>query len=328
MCGSKAGTLPRGGEVKILVTGATGFFGRAIIQQLVAQGHEVTGAARRPDGRTAALALDVTDINACYSILTLHRFDVVVHAAALAHVRSGLVNAEICHTVNALGASNVAQAAADTGVKHYIFISSVMVYGDFDLPPVVTEMTPLRATGPYGVAKIEGERTALAAAAGGMETSILRMASMYAPSWLFNVRKRVAPPVVGHWMHFALDALTPRYSLCSRRLGVETIVQLVDGKLPPAIYNVADAHIYSQNEIRCAIAQVQGRCPVLPIPLAVPRMAMRIIETALPDGPRRDRSRSRYWKFCERNVYSSAKLVAAGIHAPADLLSLNNIPDV
>lgn len=309
--------------MKVLVTGATGFFGRAIVHRLVAQGHNVIGAARRPDGRTAALALDVSDINACHSILTTHQFDVVVHAAALAHVRSGSLDTKMCHAVNALGAGNVAKAAADAGVMRYIFISSVMVYGDFDLAPIVTEATPLRATGPYGLAKIEGEEATLSAAARGMEISILRMASMYAPNWFFNVRKRIAPPVIGCWIHFALDTLTPRYSLCSRHLGVETIMRIADGRLPSAIYNVADSHIYSQDEILAAITKVEGRRPVLTIPLTIPRMALRIIETTLPNGHHRNLFRGQYWKFCEHNVYSSAKLVSAGIRAPADLLNLS-----
>lgn len=307
--------------MRVLVTGATGFFGGAIFRHLEMAGHDVVGASRSPDGLYGTISLDVADRNACREVMKSGCFDAVVHAAALAHVRPSSVDQIKCREINAMGAGNVAQAARDFGVKRYVFISSVMVYGDFDLPDVVDETTPLLSTDIYGLAKIQGENASLSVA-GEMEVSILRMASMYSDDWLFNVRKRVIPPMIGRWVYFSLDGLAPRYSLCSGRLGVAAVARVLDGSLTSGIYNVADDHVYSQDEIRHAVMRVEGIRPVITVPIILPNMLLRFAQAVMPGGSRVDRSRSRYWKFCKRNVYSSRKLTRAGIQAPPDLLNL------
>jgi nucleoside-diphosphate-sugar epimerase len=305
--------------VKVLVTGASGFFGSAIVRELRAHGHEVHGAARRPDGVHANIALDITDPDAVQVVLA-SGFDGVVHSAALAHVRLTADDARRADAVNAVGASNVAAAAASTGVAHYVFISSVMVYGDFALPALVTEEAPLHATGAYGAAKIAAERATLAVP-GTMRRTVLRMATMYAPDWLFNVRKRVAVPMIGKWCRFSLDPATPRYSLCARDGGAAVVRASLESRVPAATMNVADDHVYSQREIAAAVASVEGPALTLRIPLVLPRCALAIAQKLAP-APMAEAARSRYWKFCERNVYSTERLAAAGLRLPAQMLDL------
>ncbi|MEO7775017.1 MAG: NAD(P)-dependent oxidoreductase [Steroidobacteraceae bacterium] len=303
--------------MKVLVTGATGFFGSAIVQGLRAVGHDVEGAARRPDGVHAAIMLDITDAGACRRVMEAGRYEAVVHSAALAHVRPGKVDAAQCLAVNADGADNVASSASASDVRQHVFISSAMVYGDFALPDVVTEKSPRLATGIYGRAKIAAEDASLRHA-GAMNVTVLRMASMYAPDWLLNVRKRVASPVLGRWFHFSLDPDTPRYSLCSRASGVETVLRALQGQLPASTYNVADEHVYTQHEIHEAVIRIEGARLSLPIPIWLPRAMLKLADAILRDP---ESAHSRYWKFCERNVYSSAALASTGSSLPADLLA-------
>jgi nucleoside-diphosphate-sugar epimerase len=301
------------------VTGASGFFGRAIVRELHAHGHEVSGTARRPDGEYATIALEITDRAACHALLA-RGFDGVVHSAAMAHVRLDPREAVRALEINARGAAHVAEAAGAAGVAHFVFISSVMVYGDHSLPDVVTEDAKLGARGPYGHAKILAERATLAVP-GSMSRTILRMATMYAPDWLFNVRKRVAAPLVGRWARFALNQDTRRYSLCAREGGARVVREALEARLAAAIYNVADDHVYTQREIRAAVARVEGAALTLPVPLLLPRAALRLADALAPPAAR-EAAHSRYWKFCERNVYSTARLAAAGVQLPPQLLEI------
>ena len=303
--------------MKVIVTGATGFFGPGIVQRLQEAGHEVVSAARHH----APARVDVGDAASCRALFEAHAgADAVVHAAALAHVPAGPQAAALCERVNVEGTRNVADAAARAGVRRFVFISSVTVYGDYALPPVVTEETPPRSSSMYGAAKRRAEEL-LSSYTPPLEVWALRMATMYAPDWLFNVRKRVAPPLVGRFARFTLDPNGRRYSLCSRRNGAEAVLWAVERRLPPGVYNVSEQHVYAQGEILRAVEQLEGRKLRLPVPVLLPRMAATLARL-VPARQVRENARSRYWKFCEHNVYSSGKLAAHGLTLPPDLLGI------
>jgi nucleoside-diphosphate-sugar epimerase len=247
--------------------------------------------------------------------------DAVVHAAALAHVRPEHIGEGLCHAINVDGARNVAAAAAAAGVKRFVFISSTSVYGEAELPACVDESYPARAIGLYGRSKADAE-AACSGYGDRMGVTILRMASMYDADWLFNVRKRVAPPVIGRWCYFTLRSKEPRYSLCSRSNGSAAVLHAVDGRLSPSVYNVADDYVYRQADILRAVRRTEGRKAILPIPSALPSAMLALARMLAPGSEMERRARERYWKFCERNVYSPAKLVASGLSLAPELLDL------
>jgi UDP-glucose 4-epimerase len=214
----------------------------------------------------------------------------------------------------------VAKAAADAGVRRFVFISSVTVYGDADLPVPVTEESPALATSMYGAAKRAAEAR-LAELGSVMDVWILRMSTMYAPDWLFNVRKRVAPPLIGRYVRFTLAPHGRRYTLCSRANGSEAVLWAAEARVPPGTYNVSEDHVYTQGEILQAIERAEGHLPRIPVPLTLPRAAAALARL-LPGRAARDRVRSRYWKFCEHNVYSGARLAGYGLRLPPDLLAI------
>jgi nucleoside-diphosphate-sugar epimerase len=305
----------------VLVTGATGFFGPAIVARLREAGHEVFGASRRVPRADGTLSLDVTVADSCNRAVEAVRPDVVVHAAALAHVHPGKMSEDLCRSTNIGGAERMIDASVRHGVRRFVFISSVMVYGDYDLPPVVSETNPPVAHGVYGKSKIEAERACLARH-GDIQVVILRMATMYSADWLDNIRKRVRPLSSGTPLYFTLDPAGRRYSLCSRRNGAEAVLWASDGRLPPGIYNVADQYEYCQAEIRRAVERVDGPGRTVHIPAIVPRLMWHLVRVAVPVRRWRENARSRYWKFCQSNVYSPARLNKAGLATPPDLLAL------
>ncbi len=308
--------------MRILVTGATGFFGPEIVARLRSSGHEVIGASRSAKPGREMRTLDVTSTESCARVFeSAGQIDAVVHAAALAHVRPDQRAAELCHQVNVRGTQNVLDAATATGVRKFVFVSSVMVYGDFDLPSLVRESDECQATGIYGVAKLRAE-AACQSRSGELQVHILRMATMYSPDWLFNVRKRACVLVGGRPLYFRLDPVSRRYSLCSRRNGAEAVLWAVEDRLPPDLYNVADQYTYCQQEILDAVAATTGPGYLVHVPRTLPRMMLLATRFGVPIPQWRENARSRYWKFCERNVYSTEKLRQHGFEALPDLLSM------
>lgn len=311
--------------MNVLVTGANGFFGRGIAARLRAAGHHVVGASRNIGEAGGNVRLDITSPESCTrAFARAGALDAVVHAAALAHVKPGDLAAGLCHQVNALGTRNVIQASVAAGVRRFVYISSVMVYGEADLPPRVTEADACHASGVYGAAKLFAE-AACEARRDAIDVTILRMATMYSEDWIRNIRKRVRPMNRGKPVYFALDPRGRRYSLCSRRNGAEAVLWAVEGRLPAQVFNVADHYVYSQEEIFHAVRKVDGPGPRLRVPVAIPRTMWRLVRLGVPFRAWRANARSRYWKFCEHNVYSADRLLEHGLEMPPDLLAMSDV---
>lgn len=134
--------------MEILLTGANGFLGRALQQQL--QDHQVTSLGRANADVLADLSRTVPEFN--------QDFELVVHAAGQAHlVPRGIDQINLFQQVNVQGTANLlAGLEKRTIPKYFVFISSVSVYG-LDTGADITEEAPLAATDPYGKSKIAAE---------------------------------------------------------------------------------------------------------------------------------------------------------------------------
>ncbi|MET0317323.1 MAG: NAD-dependent epimerase/dehydratase family protein [Rhodococcus fascians] len=114
--------------MKVLVTGATGPFGRAVCRRLAASGHEVTAMARRtPSTPTDGVEFaqgDVRDVTAVRA--AMQGCDAVVH---LAWVVAPLKTEAETAAINLGGTRSVLDAMADTGCGRLVFSSSVLAYG-------------------------------------------------------------------------------------------------------------------------------------------------------------------------------------------------------
>lgn len=309
----------------VLVTGATGFFGPGIVSRLRAAGHTVIGASRTSGDDEQSRTLDVTSYKSCERVFeSIGPVDVVVHAAALAHVKPTRVSEHAAYLVNTVGTENVLKAAIRNRVPKFVFVSSVMVYGDFDLPDVVTEDHPCLAQGMYGRAKTLAENACFAAR-DSISPYIMRMGTMYSPEWLTNIRKRVRPLAHGRPLYFRLDPFRRRYSLCSRANGAEAILWAVERRIPADTYNVTDQYVYRQEDILEAVEGFDGKGWHIPVPLIVPKLAWWAVRSWIPIHKWRESAHSRYWKFCEYNVYSSQRLSRFGLSMPPDLLRLRSV---
>jgi nucleoside-diphosphate-sugar epimerase len=110
----------------------------------------------------------------------LDNIECVIHIAGLAHIfsRKNTATAPF-KAANEIGTVNVARAAAEAGVQHFVLISSVSVYGPFTYG-IYDEETPCFPVGPYAESKYQAEQRAIEVAKNtGMSLTIFRLATLY-----------------------------------------------------------------------------------------------------------------------------------------------------
>lgn len=277
---------------RVLVTGATGFVGRAAAQALADAGFAVRTAGRRPAGVGEHVAIgDLRGPIDWAPILA----DVsgVVHLAALAHrtAREGDIEAVNVRATAALGA-----AARAAGVRRFVFLSSVKAVGEESGAAPLTDAAPPCPSTAYGHAKRHAE-LALAAIE-GLDVVALRPPLVHAPDAKANfaalLRLAASPAPI------PLGGLANRRSLIARDTLCAAIVAAA-GDGPSGAFLVADDPPLSTSEIIAALRRGLDRRPgLLPTAPFTPRIGpLRMLFASLaiddagfrgayPQVPRRD----------------------------------------
>ncbi len=174
---------------RILLTGASGFVGRAVLERLSSvSAHQLTVAIRKPL-QGLAVTTNAAQINQIDGATDWTRIlpdcDVVIHAAARVHVMQELSVDPLAtfRKVNVEGTLNLARQAAQRGVRRFIFISSIKVNGEeTSLGVPYTADSELLPLDPYGISKMEAEKGLVTIASQtGMEVVIIRPPLVYGP---------------------------------------------------------------------------------------------------------------------------------------------------
>lgn len=191
--------------MNFLITGAAGFLGSALANQLAREGHQVRGLDDLSTGDPQALAPDVHftrgDVNDRPKLWTLlQEVDCVYHMAARISVPESMLYPREYNTSNVGGTVSLMEAMRDVGIRRVVLASSGAIYGDQDLQPLTEGQTP-RPHSPYAVSKLAAEyyvRTI--GSLWGIETVSLRIFNAYGPGQHLPASN---PPVVPFFLRQA-----------------------------------------------------------------------------------------------------------------------------
>ena len=171
--------------MRVLVTGAAGFLGQAVCDQLAVERHGLIGLDNfaRPDGMGSIEWMEA-DITKPIALGPLP-IDAVVHMAAIAAPRTCDADPTLAYDVNVNGTHQVLKLAVEAGAKKFVFISSAHVYGISPKYMPTDESHPLHPQETYTTTKILGERLCeLYHANYGLSYTTLRLFNAYGPGQL------------------------------------------------------------------------------------------------------------------------------------------------
>lgn len=293
---------------RILITGASGFIGRAVTTTFAGYGYALRAAARSepqpPFGAGVEVIIhpDFTPQVGWHA--ALDGIDVVIHLAGIAHAGSGILP-EHYDRVNRLATEQAANAAAQAGVRRFVFVSSIRAQCGPAAETVLTEGSPPQPTDVYGRSKLAAEA---AVRASGVPFTILRPVLLYGPCAKGNwaALSRVAK---SRWP-LPMKQFTNRRSL----LGIDNFVSALDFVMSApdtagGTYVVADPGVpLSIAELIATLRKAQGRQPQLwPMPTVSIEFMLRKM------------GRGDLWQRIGGDLrVDPAKLIAAGWRPPHD----------
>jgi GDP-4-dehydro-6-deoxy-D-mannose reductase len=279
--------------MKALVTGATGFAGRYLVEHLAAAGDSVV--AFEDEGAR----VDVTDSAAVDAALGAAAPDVVYHLAASTHIGESWGAPAAVFRVNAEGTLNVLRACLRVGVGRVLVIGSADEYGAVGVEHLpITEDTPLRPRTPYGASKVAAEFLALQAFLGD-ELGTIRVRAFnhtgpgQAESYLVpGLARRIADVAHGRDSTISVGSLDAVRDFTDVRDVVRAYRLLVEKGAPGDVYNVCSGQGSSVQEVADRLVNLSH----VEVTLRIDAELVRPIEVPALVGDRRKLTATTGWQ--------------------------------
>jgi nucleoside-diphosphate-sugar epimerase len=264
----------------VLVTGATGFVGTALLERLSREPQFRMRAAVRASAPALSDAAQVVvgDIGASTSWGdALIDVTSIVHLAARVHVMHDTAENPLAafRAVNVAGTLALARQAADAGVERFVFLSSVKVNGETGR---FSETDIVAPSEPYGVSKCEAEvGLREIARTSGMSVVIVRPPLVYGPGVKANFR--TLQRAVRRGLMLPLGAVHNRRSLVAVGNLVDLIVVLLTHpRAANETFFVSDGDDLSTTELVELMARAMDRpARLLPVPVFLLKLAATIV---------------------------------------------------
>lgn len=183
---------------KVVVTGANGFIGRVVVDQLLSKSYEVSAAVRDAASISPTASSGPLDIVSVGNIDEktdwsgpIKGCDAIIHLAARAHIFESVSTNPLSsfRSTNVVGTLNLARQAANAGVRRFVFVSSIGVLGNQNERPF-SEINVPNPVEPYAISKLEAEEgLGEISADTGMELVIVRPPLVYGPDCPGNFRR-------------------------------------------------------------------------------------------------------------------------------------------
>jgi nucleoside-diphosphate-sugar epimerase len=265
--------------MKILITGGLGLIGHNVTAKLEAKDHQVVitdtqtnygiipqdeldylMAERRKKIATDRIyRIDITDRDGIDWLIREHQPDAIIHMASFP--RQKVVNANPSYGAQVMmqGLINVLESAKAHRVERVVYISSSMVYGDFD--DQVTEDSECNPIGQYGIMKLAGEHLVKDYhRRGAFDYIIVRPSAVYGP---LDVEDRV----VAKFMLAAMRGETLRVNGAEETLDFTYVDDVADGIVRATtrimsanrIYNITKSHSVTLLNAAEMIVKIVGK---------------------------------------------------------------------
>ncbi|XOB99852.1 UDP-glucose 4-epimerase family protein [Pseudomonadota bacterium DY0742] len=269
---------------RILVTGATGFVGHALMLALAQRFISTVGTVRRSastefDGPNIECIGELNAATDWSSVLV--GVKVVIHTAARPHIMNDQVPDPLTEyrRINVNGTLALARQAAEAGVRRFIFISSIKVNGEgapLGLPYRANDVPDPQDF--YGISKLEAEQGLMKVAADiGMEVVIVRPPLVYGPGVKGNFASMAKLMEKG--LPLPLGAVYNKRSL----VGIDNLVDLIIRCIEhPAAANqvflAGDGEDLSTTELLRGMANAMGKpARLIPVPAGLLQLAATLL---------------------------------------------------
>ncbi|WP_336800243.1 NAD-dependent epimerase/dehydratase family protein [Kaistia sp. MMO-174] len=243
----------------VLVTGAAGLVGRALLRQLTAAGRPVLAidrVATRISG-VDVVAIDLTETHALHALAGRQKLAGILHCGAISGPMVGKEKPFSIVETNIVGTANMLELARIHGVPRFVYCSSASVYGSTGGAPI-DAATPPQPSTVYGASKVASEQLVNAyAREHGVSGVSLRLSWIYGPerSTSCILRRMIAAGLADEALDLPFGAGFPRQYIHVEDAAAALIAALDAPALPRTYYDVTGGRIDTLDRVAELVAE-------------------------------------------------------------------------